>query len=1080
MLQRKCMLGVLAAASLCASVAHHTPANQQQPTADEKVSYFNNIRPIFQAQCQGCHQPAKARGDFVMTDYARLLEGGSSGKPAVVPKDVGKSHLVELITPKDGKAAMPHDKKPLDQGEIDLIKRWITQGAVDDTPATARQRFDADHPPIYTRPPVIPSLDYSPDGKLLAVAGLQEVLLVDAESGQLQARLVGMAERIQSVRFSPDGTLLAAAGGQPGRMGEVQVWDVGRKKLTVSVPVSFDTVSGVSWSPDGKRVAFGCPDNSLRAIDAVSGEQLLFQGGHSDWVLDTAWSADGSHIASASRDMTVKLTEFATQRLLDNVTSITPGALKGGVQALARHPKMDHVVAGGSDGLPRVYRLFRHSARMIGDDANLILELYPLSGRIFSVRFNADGKIIAAGSSLDGKGAVSVSTYDYAGDVPQPILAIMAKVPGTRSSKEKEDLEAFKKKGVKELANMQIPQSGIYALAVSPDGKFVAAAGADGVVRLIDVAQGKVTKGFSPAPIDGGQELRVPPPARPVGFLAYEIAPSEMLPPGAKVIELQVRPRVILLRGVFDTAQILVTARLENGDEFDATRLAKMAPAQRIVEISPLGLVRPTEDGKTVLNVHLGGMSTSLRVKVTGQHKAFTADFYRDVNPVLSRLGCKRGLAMAPTWARTASSCRSVGSMRFLTCRALVDDHASRRVNLAAPESSLMLLKATGEVPHVGGLLTRPGEPYYEILRNWIANGARLNVASPRVSKIEVQPSNPVLQREGEKQQIRVVATFTDGGVRDVTREAFIESGNIEVASTDRPGLVTALRRGTAPILARYEGAYAATTLMVMGDRTGFAWQDPPIHNRIDELTAAKWKQMKIKPSELATDLEFLRRIYLDLTGLPPTADDVRGFQADTRDSKAKREVIIDKLIGSPDYVEFWTNKWADLLQVNRKFLGAEGAADLRKWIRGQVAANTPYDEFVRKILTATGSNRENPAAAYFKISREPTQVMENTTHLFLGVRFNCNRCHDHPFERWTQDQYYQLSAFFSQVDLKADPASGKRTVGGTAVERNRPLYEIVTDKSSGEVNHDRTGSRCPADISLSGDGSGQGESHSA
>ena len=179
---------------------------------------------------------------------------------------------------------------------------------------------------------------------------------------------------------------------------------------------------------------------------------MLFQGGHSDWVLDTAFSADGSHLVSASRDMTVKLTEVASQRLIDNITSITPGALKGGVQALARHPKLDHVVAGGSDGVPRVYRLYRHSARVIGDDANLILEFSPLPGRIFSVRFSADGKRIAVGSSLDNTGEVSISTYDYAGDVPESIKKVMAKVPGARNPQEKAALSDYKTKGVKELA----------------------------------------------------------------------------------------------------------------------------------------------------------------------------------------------------------------------------------------------------------------------------------------------------------------------------------------------------------------------------------------------------------------------------------------------------------------------------------------------------------------------------------------------------------------------------------------------------------------------------------------------------
>ena len=296
-----------------------------------------------------------------------------------------------------------------------------------------------------------------------------------------------------------------------------------------------------------------------------------------------------------------------------------------------------------------------------------------------------------------------------------------------------------------------------------------------------------------------------------------------------------------------------------------------------------------------------------------------------------------------------------------------------------------------------------------------------------------------------------------------MTKEAFVETGNGDVATASpKGGLLTAARRGEAPILARYEGAYAATTLTVMGDRTGFQWEDPPTFNKVDELTAAKWQRMKIRPSELCSDAEFLRRVTLDLTGLPPSADQVRAFLADDRPTREKRDALVDRLVGSEEYVEYWTNKWADLLQVNRKFLGTEGSVAFRKWVREEVRANTPYDEFVRKILTADGSTKDNPAASYFKILREPEGTMENTTHLFLAVRFNCNKCHDHPFEKWTQDQYYNLAAYFAQVGLKPDPKGGDKKIGGTAVEGAKPLYEVVFDRTDGDVKHDRTGEVAP------------------
>ncbi len=311
---------------------------------------------------------------------------------------------------------------------------------------------------------------------------------------------------------------------------------------------------------------------------------------------------------------------------------------------------------------------------------------------------------------------------------------------------------------------------------------------------------------------------------------------------------------------------------------------------------------------------------------------------------------------------------------------------------------------------------------------------------------------------------MRVVATYTDGSERDVTREAFVESGNTDVVKTvpDHPGLLESLRRGEAAALVRFEGKYAATTLTVMGDRTGFAWNNPPANNQIDDLVAAKLQRTKTATSPLTNDYEFVRRVYLDLTGLPPTPEQIQAFIDDKTDSKVKRDALVDKLVGNDDYVDYWTNKWADLLMVNRKFLGVEGATAFRNWIRGEIAANTPYDEFARKILTASGSTKANPAASYYKTLRTPDALMENTTHLFLATRFNCNKCHDHPFERWTQDQYYHLSAFFAQIDRTKDPASGDSVIGGSAVEAGQPLYEIITDSGKGDVTHIRTGAVSP------------------
>jgi WD40 repeat protein/mono/diheme cytochrome c family protein len=1051
----RCTLACVAliAVPLAARAADEKPKGGD-PNAP--VSYYKQIRPIFQAHCQGCHQPAKQGGGYVMTAFDRLLGGGESKAAAIVPQKPDDSNLIDQITPDAGKAQMPKDKPPLAQADIDLIKRWITEGATDDTPQNARVRFDKDHPPVYSRPPVIAAIDFSPDGQLLAIGGFHEILLWKGDGSELVARLIGLSERIESLRFSPDGSRLAVTGGLPGRMGELQIWDVAKRKLTLSVPITFDTVYGASWSPDGTKVAIGCADNSVRAFDAKTGEQVVFMGSHNDWALDTVFSSDGSHLISVGRDMTAKLTEVATQRFVDNVTSITPGALKGGIGSVARHPKRDEIVVGGSDGVPKVYRVFRQTARVIGDDSNLIRKFEPMKGRVASVAVSSDGKRIAAGSALDGSGELDVYSYEFDTGLPDNIKAIMSKVASSRSGEEAATLEKYHKDGVKLITKVDFPTTGIYAIAYRPDGQAIAVAGNDGIVRVINPENGALVKEFAPAPISG-EGSGAPAAVAAITPKSEEAVEAEGLPTGTKVVALQVQPDAVKLTNKFAYTQLLLTAKLDSGDLIDVTRMVTPALSAAVVDISKSGLVRPKTDGQATLSVEVGGQKAEIPVTVTGLAVEPRADFVHDVAPILSRLGCNAGTCHGSAQGKNGFKLSLRGYDPIFDVRALTDDHASRRVNLASPDDSLMLLKPTGAVPHVGAQLMFPGEPYYEAVRNWVASGAKLDTGAPRVSKIEVSPTNPTIQRIGTKQQIRVLATYSSGEVRDVTREAFIETGNGEVATAARGGLMTALRRGEAPILARFEGSYAATTLTVMGDRTGFVWEQPPTYGKVDELVAAKWQRMKIKPSDVCSDAEFIRRAYLDLTGLPPTVDDVRAFLADNRDARTKREALIERLVGSKEYVEFWTNKWADLLQVNRKFLGVDGAVAFRKWIREQVEKNVPYDQLVRTILTASGSNKENPPASYFKILRDPAATMENTTQLFLAVRFNCNKCHDHPFERWTQDQYYQTAAYFAQVGLQTDPASGGKTIGGTDVEAPKPLYEKIADTGQGEITHDRT-----------------------
>lgn len=993
-----------------------------------------------------------------MSSHEYLLQPGESGEAAVVAGDPDASYLIEQISITNGEAAMPKGRKPLSQSEIDLIRKWIAAGAVDDTPENARNRYDQDHLPVYSRPPVITSLDFSPDGSLLAIAGFHEVLIRSGDGVELVARLVGMSERIEAVAFSADGKRLAVAGGQPGRMGELQLWNVESKQLELSIPITFDTVYGASWSPDGKLVAIGCGDATVRAFDTTTGEQTFFNGAHDDWALDTIFSVDGSLIVSVGRDMSTKLYNVETQRFIDNVTSITPGALKGGLSAVRRHPERDEILVGGSDGVPRIYRMERVTKRVIGDDANLIRQFPGMRGRIHGVDYAPDGKRIVCGSSLDGRGQVFTYLAEFDSTMPEDIKAIVQKTVQSQNADEKKRLDEYIHSDVKLLTETELPV-GVFAVAYHPDGESIVAAGADGLLRVISPTDGSVIREFLPIDIasDAATEDRSG-IASTGAHLDQKPVGAESLPSGRTVASLEVTPGKIELDGRYAYAQLLVAGVLDNGDRVDLTRLATISSTSETVELSALGRVLARQDGHGTITVGFAGKQAEIPVAVSGVGVTEPISFIRDVNPVLSRLGCNQGTCHGAQDGRNGFKLSLRGYDPLFEVRSFADDLKSRRTNVASPDDSLMLLKSTGAVPHMGGGLTKPGEPYYEILRRWIAEGTHLDLDVERVVSISVEPHNPVIQTLGARQQVRVVATYSNGSTRDVTKEAFIESGNTEVAEVNRDGIVTAIRRGEAPLLARFEGSYAATTLTAMGDRSGFVWQAPEAWSEADQLIAAKWERMKILPSELTSDTDFLRRVHLDLTGLPPSADDVAAFLADERPTREKRDEVIDRLIGSEAYVEYWTNKWADLLQVNGKFLGGPGAKAFRDWIRQHVSDNTPYDQFCYQVLTASGSNKENPAASYYKVLRDPDVMMENTTHLFLGVRFNCNKCHDHPFERWTQDQYYETAAFFAQTGLKRDPQNAEGNIGGTAVEGAKPLWEVVFDQNEGEIKHERTG----------------------
>lgn len=1060
----------LIALAAVAPLAHADDSQAKTPEADpaaKAISYDADVLPIFRKACLGCHQSGKRMGEYLMTDFAAMIRGGETGQAAIVPGNPDASYLIEQITPHDGKAEMPKAPWPaLSAIEVETIRNWIAQGAVNDSPTNIGPTFDAENPPVYKNAPVVTSIAVSPDSKWIAAAGHHEVILIDATTGETAGRLIGMSPRINTVRFSPDSTRLAVAAGTPAELGELQVWDVASRELKLSVPVGSDTLSGARWSPDGTRIAFGSV-NSVRAVNAETGEEVLFQGAHEDWVIDTAFTSDGSHVVSVARDMTCKLTEVATQRFIDNVTSITPGALSGGLNSIAAHHERNEILVGGADGVAKVYRVFRETARVIGDDANLIRALPPLNGRIFSVAISPDGSLIAAAATIEGTSEIRVWKYNFGGGTPEEIKPLLGKKPEELSDEQKATLAEYRKVEAAQVWQYTTDSAVLYAISFAADHSLVASGSGGDVLKFDPAGTLAAQWPVVPKVADAEESKVAAAQAADARFdaaawsadtaRAAKLQTEEPAIDAAAIASIEVLPNEIKLDHPLAYAQLIVTATMADGSKVDVTRRVQTELPPFVVADVRM-LVRPVANGTAPATIRIGQHSATVSISAAGITDQPSVDFVRDVNPVLSRLGCNQGSCHGAQAGKNGFKLSLRGYDPIFDIRALTDDHAARRINPAAPDDSLMLRKPLGLSPHQGGTLMSAGDPYHTVLRDWIAAGSSLDLSTPRVTRIEVSPHDPVVTALGSKQQVRVVAYYADGASRDVTHEAFVTSGNAEVADVDGAAMLTAVRRGEAPILARFEGAYAATTLTVMGQRDGFQWTQPETWSRVDELVAKKWERMKVLPSGLSTDEEFLRRVYLDLTGLPPTADQTRAFMADETPTREKRAAIIDQLLASEDYIVFWTNKWADLLQVNRKFLGPEGSAEYRKWIREAIAANKPYDEFAREILTATGSNKANPPASYFKVLREPAEIMENTTHLFLGIRFNCNKCHDHPFERWTQDQYYETAAFFAQTKLKRAADSGDANIGGTAVEGAKPLYEEVFDAGSGEIKHDRTG----------------------
>ena len=515
---------------------------------------------------------------------------------------------------------------------------------------------------------------------------------------------------------------------------------------------------------------------------------------------------------------------------------------------------------------------------------------------------------------------------------------------------------------------------------------------------------------------------------------------GEALPPkpvASDIESLQLEPPTLTLTDGRDGRQVLVWGISKDGRKIDLSDEASFKADAAFISVTDGRYLNPLRAGETSVMVSAAGKTSQLPVKVKSIDRP-EMRFAKDVMPILASVGCNAGTCHGSAKGKNGFKLSLRGYDSDNDYNALVTDLLGRRIDKVQPDRSLMLLKPAGIVPHEGGKALIPGSRQYNSIVQWIREGVldEPDSATARPTQLEVLPANVTLDLPGRAQRLVVIAKYPDGTSRDVTRDAVITSSKDEVARV-AGAVLTGIRRGEAAVLVRYEGNYAAVNVSIMGDRAGFTWTPQPEYNFIDKHVNAKLLKRNTLPAEECTDAEFLRRVYIDLTGLIPTATQSRAFLEDVAPGPQKRQAVVAKLVGGKEYVDNWSNKWADLLQCNTKALGEDAVWAFREWIRETIAQNKPYDQFAYEVVTAQGSSLTNPAVNFYRALRDkddngkptPNKMGEDMTQTFLGVRFNCNKCHDHPFEKWTQKQYYEFGAFFARVAFKPGPRTGEEIV---------------------------------------------------
>ncbi len=491
---------------------------------------------------------------------------------------------------------------------------------------------------------------------------------------------------------------------------------------------------------------------------------------------------------------------------------------------------------------------------------------------------------------------------------------------------------------------------------------------------------------------------------------------------------LQIEPRLATLRGSDSLTQISVTGRSSDGKLVDQTVSAKYTSSNpKVAVVDDDGLIRPTGDGSATVEVRVGEVTERTQVVVVDFANARPVHFVGEVVPILSKYGCNAGGCHGKASGQNGFRLSLLGFDPKSDFESLVKEGRGRRVFPLAPSASLLLKKPSAQLPHGGGKKFAVGSPEYNTLARWIGQGMPFGTGKePELTSLTVEPVQRIIAQRG-RQQLRVVAHYSDGSTTDVTRLAQYQSNAADLAEVDSQGVIHALNGvGEAAIMARFGGLVGVARATVPSGLDGSRWNAPASRNFIDPLVFGKLRELGLSPSDDCTDAEFARRSSLDICGILPKPADVIDFE-NNRDPE-KRIQWVDRLIARPEYADYFALKWSTILK-NKRGLGnvsQPGTYAFHGWIRQSLAENKPYDKFVAEIVAARGDANVNPPVLWYRQAATVEERADDSAQLFLGLRIQCARCHHHPFEKWSQDDYYGFASIFARIGTKpgSDPTS--------------------------------------------------------